>query len=93
MGGWWGFVRIVVCVVALVVPLVANARRLHHEVAGGAPFDPWDGRGRLTEVIRDTAVVQSQGEVVQRWSAPAGEVYKTLSALAAQLKKDGKTRI
>jgi RHS repeat-associated protein len=59
MGGWWGFVRIVVCVVALVVPLVANARRLHHEVAGGAPFDPWDGRGRLTEVIRDTAVVQS----------------------------------
>jgi predicted short-subunit dehydrogenase-like oxidoreductase (DUF2520 family) len=41
----------------------------------------------------DTAVVQAQGEVVQRWHAPAGEVYKTLSALAAQLKKDGKTRV
>jgi predicted short-subunit dehydrogenase-like oxidoreductase (DUF2520 family) len=41
----------------------------------------------------DTAVVQAQGEVVQRWSAPAGELYKTLSALAAQLKKDGKTRV
>jgi predicted short-subunit dehydrogenase-like oxidoreductase (DUF2520 family) len=41
----------------------------------------------------DTAVVQAQGEAVQRWSTPAGEVYKTLSALAAQLKKDGKTRV
>ncbi len=40
----------------------------------------------------DTAVVQAQGEVVKRWSAPAGEVYKTLSELAAQLKKHGKTR-
>jgi predicted short-subunit dehydrogenase-like oxidoreductase (DUF2520 family) len=41
----------------------------------------------------DTAVVQAQGEVVRRWHAPAGEVYQTLSALAAQLKKDGKTRV
>ncbi len=41
----------------------------------------------------DTAVVQAQGEVVKRWSAPAGEVYKTLSELASQLKKDGKTRV
>jgi predicted short-subunit dehydrogenase-like oxidoreductase (DUF2520 family) len=41
----------------------------------------------------DTAVVQAQGEVVKRWNAPAGEVYKTLSQLAAQLKKDGKTRV
>jgi predicted short-subunit dehydrogenase-like oxidoreductase (DUF2520 family) len=41
----------------------------------------------------DTAVVQAQGEVVKRWSAPAGEVYQTLSELAAQLKKDGKTRV
>jgi predicted short-subunit dehydrogenase-like oxidoreductase (DUF2520 family) len=41
----------------------------------------------------DTAVVQAQGAVVKRWSAPAGEVYKTLSELAAQLKKDGKTRV
>ena len=41
----------------------------------------------------DTAVVQAQGEVVKRWNAPAGEVYKTLSELAAQLKKDGKTRV
>ena len=41
----------------------------------------------------DAAVVQAQGDVVQRWNAPAGEVYKTLSALAAQLKKDGKTRV
>jgi len=40
----------------------------------------------------DTAVVQAQGEVVTRWSAPAGELYKTLSELAAQLKKDGQTR-
>ncbi len=40
----------------------------------------------------DTAVVQAQGEVVKRWSAPAGEVYKTLSELAALLKKDGQTR-
>ena len=39
----------------------------------------------------DTAVVQAQGEVVKRWSAPAGELYKTLSELAAQLKKDGQT--
>ena len=37
----------------------------------------------------DTAVVQAQGQVVQAWHAPAGEVYQTLSALAAQLKKDG----
>ena len=41
----------------------------------------------------DTAVVQAQGEVVKRWNAPAGELYKTLSELAAQLKKHGKTRI
>ena len=41
----------------------------------------------------DTAVVQAQGEVVRRWSAPAGEVYQTLSELAAQLKKQGKTRL
>ncbi len=41
----------------------------------------------------DTAVVQAQGEVVKRWNAPAGEVYQTLSELAAQLKKDGKTRV
>jgi len=41
----------------------------------------------------DTAVVQAQGEAVQRWHAPAGEVYQTLSALAAQLKKHGKTRV
>jgi predicted short-subunit dehydrogenase-like oxidoreductase (DUF2520 family) len=41
----------------------------------------------------DTAVVQAQGEVVKRWNAPAGEVYKTLSQLAVQLKKDGKTRV
>ena len=41
----------------------------------------------------DTAVVQAQGEVVKRWSAPAGELYQTLSQLAAQLKKDGKTRV
>ncbi len=40
----------------------------------------------------DTAVVQAQSEVVKRWSAPAGEVYKTLSELAALLKKDGQTR-
>ena len=40
----------------------------------------------------DTAVVQAQGEVVTRWSATAGELYKTLSELAAQLKKDGQTR-
>jgi predicted short-subunit dehydrogenase-like oxidoreductase (DUF2520 family) len=41
----------------------------------------------------DKAVVQAQGEVVKRWSAPAGELYQTLSELAAQLKKDGKTRV
>lgn len=41
----------------------------------------------------DTAVVQAQGEVVKQWNAPAGELYKTLSELAAQLKKHGKTRI
>ena len=41
----------------------------------------------------DTAVVQAQGEVVKRWNAPAGELYQTLSELAAQLKKDGKTRV
>ena len=41
----------------------------------------------------DTAVVQAQGEVVKRWSAPAGELYKRLSELAAQLKKHGKTRV
>ncbi len=41
----------------------------------------------------DTAVVQAQGEVVKHWNAPAGELYKTLSELAAQLKKHGKTRI
>ena len=39
----------------------------------------------------DTAVVQAQGEVVQRWSATAGEVYKTLSELAMQLKQSGHT--
>jgi predicted short-subunit dehydrogenase-like oxidoreductase (DUF2520 family) len=41
----------------------------------------------------DTAVVQAQGEVVKQWNAPAGELYKTFSELAAQLKKHGKTRI
>jgi predicted short-subunit dehydrogenase-like oxidoreductase (DUF2520 family) len=41
----------------------------------------------------DTAVVQAQGEVVKCWNAPAGDVYKTLSELAAQLKKHGKTRL
>jgi predicted short-subunit dehydrogenase-like oxidoreductase (DUF2520 family) len=41
----------------------------------------------------DTAVVQAQGEVVKRWSLPAGEAYQTLSELAAQLKKQGKTRL
>ena len=41
----------------------------------------------------DTAVVQAQGDVVQHWSAPAGDVYKTLSELAVQLKKVGKTRV
>jgi predicted short-subunit dehydrogenase-like oxidoreductase (DUF2520 family) len=40
----------------------------------------------------DRAVVQAQGQVVQRWSAPAGEVYKTLSELAGKLKREGKTR-
>jgi len=40
----------------------------------------------------DTAVVQAQGAVVKGWSAPAGEVYKTLSALAAKLKQDGHTQ-
>jgi len=40
----------------------------------------------------DTAVVQAQGDVVAQWSAPAGEVYQTLSELAGQLKKDGQTR-
>ena len=40
----------------------------------------------------DMAVVQAQGQVVQRWSAPAGEVYKTLSELAGRLKREGKTR-
>jgi predicted short-subunit dehydrogenase-like oxidoreductase (DUF2520 family) len=41
----------------------------------------------------DTAVVQAQGEVVKRWSPTAGELYQTLSALAAELKKQGKTRV
>ncbi len=41
----------------------------------------------------DTAVVQAQCEVVKRWSPTAGELYKTLSHLAAQLKKHGKTRV
>jgi predicted short-subunit dehydrogenase-like oxidoreductase (DUF2520 family) len=41
----------------------------------------------------DTAVVQAQSEVVKRWNAPAGELYQTLSKLAAQLKKNGKTRV
>jgi len=40
----------------------------------------------------DTAVVQAQGQMVQSWSAPAGEVYKTLSELAAKLKNEGHTR-
>jgi predicted short-subunit dehydrogenase-like oxidoreductase (DUF2520 family) len=39
----------------------------------------------------DTAVVHAQGQVVQGWSAPAGELYQTLSALASQLKRTGKT--
>ena len=39
----------------------------------------------------DTAVVQAQGQVVHDWNAPAGEVYQTLSALASQLKRTGKT--
>lgn len=37
----------------------------------------------------DSAVVQAQGQVVQAWHPQAGEVYQILSALAAQLKKDG----
>jgi predicted short-subunit dehydrogenase-like oxidoreductase (DUF2520 family) len=41
----------------------------------------------------DAAVVQAQAAAVQRWHAPAGEVYKTLSEMAAQLKKVGKTRV
>jgi predicted short-subunit dehydrogenase-like oxidoreductase (DUF2520 family) len=41
----------------------------------------------------DTAVVQAQGEVVKGWSVPAGQVYTTLSELAAQLKKHGKTQL
>jgi len=41
----------------------------------------------------DAALVQAQGEVVARWNAPAGHVYKTLSELAAQLKKQGKTSL
>jgi predicted short-subunit dehydrogenase-like oxidoreductase (DUF2520 family) len=41
----------------------------------------------------DTAVVQAQAEAVKRWHAPAGEVYQTLSELAVQLKKHGKTRL
>lgn len=41
----------------------------------------------------DTAVILAQGEAVERWSAPAGELYKTLSSLAIKLKKEGKTRI
>ncbi len=40
----------------------------------------------------DTAVVQAQRDVVQSWSAPAGEVYKTLSELASKLKNEGQTR-
>ena len=40
----------------------------------------------------DMAVVQTQGQVVQSWNAPAGEVYKTLSELAGKLKCEGKTR-
>ena len=39
----------------------------------------------------DTAVVHAQGLVVQGWNAPAGELYQTLSALASQLKRTGKT--
>lgn len=39
----------------------------------------------------DAAVVEAQADVVQRWHAPAGAVYKTLSALATQLKKNGHT--
>jgi predicted short-subunit dehydrogenase-like oxidoreductase (DUF2520 family) len=35
----------------------------------------------------DTAVVQAQGEVVKQWNAPAGDVYATLSQLAAELKQ------
>lgn len=41
----------------------------------------------------DTALVLAQGEVVARWNAPAGHVYKTLSELAALLKKQGKTQL
>lgn len=40
----------------------------------------------------DTAVVHAQGEVVQHWSPSAGELYKTLSELAAQLKRQGHTQ-
>jgi predicted short-subunit dehydrogenase-like oxidoreductase (DUF2520 family) len=40
----------------------------------------------------DTAVVQVQGEVVKRWNAPAGDVYKILSELASQLKRSGVTQ-
>ena len=41
----------------------------------------------------DTAVVQAQGEMVEGWNTKAGELYKTLSEIAVQLKKDGKKRI
>ncbi len=37
----------------------------------------------------DTAVVQAQGAIVQSWNAPAGEIYKALSELAAKLKQSG----
>jgi predicted short-subunit dehydrogenase-like oxidoreductase (DUF2520 family) len=35
----------------------------------------------------DAAVVQAQGQVVQTWNAPAGEVYALLSQFAAELKQ------
>jgi RHS repeat-associated protein len=80
MGGWWDFVRIVVCVVALLFPSFAEARRGNHGGAGsefslalddGAPVDgspsfradySYDGLGRVTRASLDerrpTAEVQ-----------------------------------
>lgn len=37
----------------------------------------------------DTAVVQIQGDAVARWSPPAGDAYRTLSALAVRLAQSG----
>ena len=37
----------------------------------------------------DTAVVQIQGDAVASWSPPAGDAYRTLSALAVRLAQSG----